>query len=175
MKELSGEPDWPVKVIRSSQRRKTVGARLEDGVLVIRAPASINDKELAPIIEGLRKRMVRRARVVPQTDEMLEKRARELNRKYFGGRLKWQTVRYVKNQNSRFGSCTPADGTIRLSDRLATMPTWVRDYVLVHELAHLLEANHGPNFWKLVNRYPLTERARGYLMAVGLESDAGAE
>lgn len=84
-------------------------------------------------------------------------------------------MRYVKNQNSRFGSCTPADGTIRLSDRLATMPTWVRDYVLVHELAHLLEANHGPNFWKLVNRYPLTERARGYLMAVGLESDAGAE
>lgn len=86
MKESSGEPDWPVKVIRSSQRRKTVGARLEDGVLVIRAPASISDKELTPIIEGLRKRMVRRARVVPQTDEMLEKRARELNRKYFGGR-----------------------------------------------------------------------------------------
>lgn len=175
MKESSGEPDWPIKVIRSSQRRKTVGARLEDGVLVIRAPASISDKELAPIIENLKKRVSRRARAVPQTDEMLEKRARELNRKYFDGRLKWQTVRYVKNQNSRFGSCTPADGTIRLSDRLATMPTWVRDYVLVHELAHLLEANHGPNFWKLVNRYPLTERARGYLMAVGLESDAGAE
>ena len=175
MKKPPTEPDWPVKIIRSNQRRKTVGARLEDGVLVIRAPASISDKELAPIIESLRKRVSRRARTMPQTDEMLEKRAQEMNRKYFDGHLKWQSVRYVTNQNSRFGSCTPEDGTIRLSDRLATMPAWVRDYVLVHELAHLLQANHGPKFWELVNRYPLTERARGYLMAVGLEDVDGTE
>ena len=76
----------------------------------------------------------------------------------------------MTNQNkSRIGSCTPANGAIRLSHRLAAMPAFVRDYVIVHELAHLLEANHGPRFWKLVNRYPKTERARGYLMAVGLE------
>jgi predicted metal-dependent hydrolase len=170
MKDPSPPPDWPVHIIRSAQRRKTVSARLEDGVLVIRAPASISDKDLAPIIEGLKKRMGRRNRRAPQTDELLEKRARELNRKYFDGRLHWTSVRYVTNQNSRFGSCTPDDGTIRLSDRLAAMPVWVRDYVLVHELAHLVEANHGSKFWKLVNRYPLTERARGYLMAVGLEA-----
>ncbi len=161
--------DWPVQIIRSAQRRKTVSARLEDGVLVVRAPAAIRDDELAPIIEGLKKRMLKRSQIAPQTDEALEKRARELNKKYFDGRLSWRSVRYVTNQNSRFGSCTPDNGTIRLSDRLASMPSWVRDYVLVHELAHLLEANHGPKFWKLVNRYPLTERARGYLMAVGLE------
>ena len=172
MKQSTPPPDdWPVQIIRSDQRRKTVSARLENGVLIIRAPASLKDEELAPIIEGLKKRMQRRSRVIPQTDEALEKRARELNRKYFDGRLNWVSVRYVGNQNSRFGSCTPDNGTIRLSDRLATMPTWVRDYVLVHELAHLVEANHGPKFWKLVKRYPLTERARGYLMAVGLEAD----
>ncbi|MEZ4538853.1 MAG: M48 family metallopeptidase [Chloroflexota bacterium] len=169
MKDSKPPPDWPVQIIRSARRRKSVSARLEDGVLIIRAPATIRDDELAPIIEGLRKRMLKRGRIAPQTDETLEKRARELNRKYFDGRLSWRSVRYVTNQNSRFGSCTPEDGTIRLSHRLASMPAWVRDYVLVHELAHLLEANHGANFWKLVSRYPLTERARGYLMAVGLE------
>ena len=164
-----------MRVVRSAQRRKTVSARLEEGVLVVRAPASMRDEELAPIIDGLKRRIRRRGRSAPQSDESLEKRAQELNKKYFDGRLKWQSVRYVTNQNSRFGSCTPADGTIRLSHRLATMPVWVRDYVLVHELAHLVEANHGPRFWKLVNRYPLTERARGYLMAVGLETISGDE
>jgi predicted metal-dependent hydrolase len=167
------DSNWPVKVIRSAQRRKTVSAVLEEGVLVIRAPESMSDAELAPIIANLKGRLQRRTVKTPQTDEDLERRARELNRKYFNSRLRWQSIRYVTNQNSRFGSCTPDDGTIRISHRLATMPAWVRDYVLVHELAHLEEANHGPRFWQLVNRYPLTERARGYLMAVGLEEVNG--
>ena len=64
------------------------------------------------------------------------------------------SVRWVTNQGSRWGSCTPADRTIRLSTRLQGMPSWVVDYVLVHELAHLLEAGHGPAFWELVDRYP---------------------
>lgn len=175
MGEANPEGNWPVRIVRSARRRKTVGARLEKGVLVIRAPASMTDSELEPIIAGLRARMTRRERVKPLSDSDLEKRARELNREYFDGRLKWQSVRYVTNQNTRFGSCTPEDATIRLSHRLAAMPTWVRDYVLVHELAHLVEGNHGPRFWKLVNRYPLTERARGYLMAIGLEEDTVAD
>ena len=98
-------------------------------------------------------------------------RASELNRHYFDGRLQWTSMRWVTNQNKRFASCTPSQGTIRISHRLATMPKFVLDYVIVHELAHLIEANHGANFWKLVARYPKTERARGYLMAVGLEDD----
>lgn len=173
MNKTQPDGDWPVQVIRSAQRQKTVSARLEDGVLIVRAPVTISDKELAPIIDNLKRRMQRRKANTPQTDEQLEKRAREINRQYFGGRLRWKSIRFVTNQNSRFGSCTPDEGTIRLSHRLASMPGWVRDYVLVHELAHLQEANHGPRFWQLVNRYPLTERARGYLMAVGLEEVSG--
>lgn len=171
MDKRNEQGNWPVKIVRSQRRRKTVGARLEKGVLVIRAPAELSDAELEPIIAQLQTRMVRREQVKLLSDADLEKRARELNRRYFDGRLEWQSIRYVTNQNTRFGSCTPQDATIRLSHRLATMPNWVLDYVIVHELAHLVEGNHGPDFWKLVNRYPKTERARGYLMAVGLEDD----
>lgn len=170
--DMAKEQEWPVEVVRSARRRKTVSVELKSGVLVVRAPARMSDAELKPIIDKLTKRLKRRVRPIPQTDDDLEKAARNLNKRYFAGKLRWQSIRYVKNQTKRFGSCTPSMGTIRLSDRLAAMPKWVRDYVVVHELAHLEEANHGPRFWKLVNRYPLTERARGYLMAVGLEEES---
>lgn len=160
---------WPVEIIRSRRRKRTVSAELKNGVLQVRAPATMNDADLAPIIEKLQKRLHKRVNKPPQSDAELEKRAQTLNKRYFNGRLRWQSIRYVTNQNKRFGSCTPSQGTIRLSHRLAAMPAWVRDYVIIHELAHLEEANHSPSFWELVNQYPLTERARGYLMAIGLE------
>lgn len=158
-----------VKIVRSKKRKKTVSAREVNGQFIIQAPAAMSDIDLQPIIEKLQKRWQNRRAKTRLDNAALQRRAQELNRQYFNGELKWKTVKWVTNQEKRFGSCTPANGTIRLSSRLATMPVFVRDYVLVHELAHLVEANHGPEFWKLVYRYPRTERARGYLMAVGLE------
>jgi hypothetical protein len=64
---------------------------------------------------------------------------------------------------TRWASCTPEDGSIRVSERLRSVPSWVLDYVLVHELAHLRVAGHDAAFWSLVTRYPRAERARGYL------------
>lgn len=167
--------DWPVEIVRSPKRKKTVSAELKNGVLLVRAPARMSNKELAPIIEKLKKRLHKKVHRTPKSDAELEAIAHQLNQTYFSDRLTWQSIRYVTNQNKRFGSCTPATGTIRLSHRLASMPDWVLTYVIMHELAHLEEANHGPNFWALVNQYPLTERARGYLMAIGLEEDALGE
>lgn len=159
-----------IKIVRSKKRKKTVSARVVDGEFVVQAPARMSEAELRPIIDKLHDRWQKRKAKAELDDQALHRRALELNRQYFEGKLKWDSIKWVTNQNSRFGSCTPHNGTIRLSHRLATMPAFVRDYVIVHELAHLLEANHGPKFWKLVNRYPKTERARGYLMAVGLEA-----
>lgn len=158
-----------IKIVRSKKRKKTISAREVDGKFVVQAPASMSDAELQPIIKNLQKRWQKRQAKSNLDDKALHRRAQELNRLYFNGKLKWKSIEWVTNQNSRFGSCTPGNSTIRLSHRLASMPVFVRDYVIVHELAHLIEANHGPKFWKLVNRYPKTERARGYLMAVGLE------
>lgn len=164
---MSGAP--AVRIIRSEKRSKTVHARLEDGVMEVRAPAEMSDEELAPIVEKLRRRLQRRQTKKSLDDGDLEKRAADLNQRYFEGKLTWESIRWVTNQEKRYGSCTPAHRTIRISHRLAQTPNFVLDYVIVHELAHLLEANHGQQFWKLVNRYPKTERARGYLMALGLE------
>jgi hypothetical protein len=158
-----------VKVIRSKNRAKTISARVVDGVFVVRAPAGMSDAELQPVVDKLMARWQRRQEKRALDDSDLQRRAQELNRQYFAGKLKWQSIRWVTNQGKRFGSCTPDDATIRISHRLAEVPAFVRDYVIVHELAHLVEANHGPRFWKLVNRFPRTERARGYLMALGME------
>ena len=163
------KPALEVRIIRSKKRKKTVQAREVAGVLEVRAPANMSDEALQPIIEKFKKQIARRKKRSVLDDKGLAAKARALNRQYFGGRLKWESIRWVTNQNKRFGSCTPARGTIRISDRVAGMPGFVLDYVLVHELAHLLEPNHGKGFWDLVYQYPLTERARGYLMAVGLE------
>jgi hypothetical protein len=60
----------------------------------------------------------------------------------------------VADARTRWGSCSPAGtgraASIRLSWRLALAPFAVADYVVAHECAHLLEANHGPRFWALV-------------------------
>ncbi len=166
MEIMIKQKEWPVEIIRSRRRRKTVSAKLQDGVLVVRAPAKMSEAELRPVIANFQKRMAKRH--LPHTDAELVQLAKEMER-VINGRLPPYTIRYVTNQNKRFGSCTPAQGTIRISHRVASMPHFVRAYVVIHELAHLLEANHGRHFWQLVNAYPLTERARGYLMAVGLE------
>ena len=91
------------------------------------------------------------------------RRALRLSDEYLGGLAQPESIRWVENQRSRWGSCTPGDRSIRLSARLQQMPAWVVDYVLVHELAHLLEVGHNDRFWAWVDRYPRAERAKGYL------------
>jgi predicted metal-dependent hydrolase len=129
----------------------------------------MSDEALQPIITRLRNRLDRRKIKKELSDADLARRAQALNRAYFHGRLVWTSLEWTTNQDHRWGSCTPTTGAIRISHRLATLPEWVLDYVIVHELAHLVEANHGPRFWALVQRYPKTERARGYLMALSGE------
>ena len=108
------------------------------------------------------------------SDDDLMARAETLNHDYFGGRATPTSVRWVTNQRTRWGSCTPLDGTIRISTRVQPMPGWVLDYVLVHELAHLLEPSHNTRFWAWVDRYPQAERAKGFLEGYSSASDEPA-
>ena len=153
-----------VLIKRSARRRKTIQARMVGGNMEVLAPASISDAVLQGHIEKLRSRLEKR--VYPKDDAHLHKRACHLNSKYFQGNLAWNSIQYSTNQERRRGSCNCVARTIRISSKLAKLPQWVEDYVIVHELAHLLEPNHGKRFKALVRRYPLAERAIGFLIAI---------
>jgi predicted metal-dependent hydrolase len=154
--------ELPVEVVRSTRRHKTIQARVVDGRIRVHVPASLGpaqvDAEVRRMVERLERR--RRGR---QGDVDLERLARDLCRRFD---LPGPTsVRWVTNQRSRWGSCTTTTGEIRLSDRLRPWPRYVIEYVLVHELCHLVVADHSPAFYVLVDRYPGAERARGFLDA----------
>jgi hypothetical protein len=162
-----------VEVVRSRKRRKTVQARQVGDVLRVSVPATLTRSEEEMWVSE----MLRRVELRQSRGEIdLNERARALSAKFALASPK--EIRWVDNQRFRWGSCTPGDGTIRISSRLAKEPSWVLDYVIVHELAHLHVRGHGEAFWDLVDRYPLMERARGFLIARGVEDpddDAGAD
>ena len=156
----TGSPPFRVEVTRSAKRRRTVGARLVGDVLQLAIPSWMTRAEEAHWTREMSTRFTRRL----SADRIdLTGRAANLGRRY--GFPHPREIRWADDMTSRWGSCTPATGTIRISTRIARFPDWVVDYVIVHELAHLEVPGHGDDFWRLVGRYPRTERAIGYLIA----------
>ena len=162
-----------VEVRRSRRRRRTVAAYREDEKVIVLLPARMTRAEEREWVATMLARLEKQEKRRKPSDAALMKRARDLNAKYLDGAAVPATVRWVDNQNSRWGSCTPDDRAIRLSRRLQGMPVWVLDYVLVHELAHLIEIGHTPAFWALVDRYPRAERAKGFLEGVAAAGQLG--
>ncbi|CAH0230381.1 hypothetical protein SRABI83_02605 [Arthrobacter sp. Bi83] len=177
--QLTTHDGSPVVVRRSARRRRTVAAFWENGTAVVAIPAHFSRAQEAEWV----RRMLDKLKVQgdrqskggrrPATDSALASHAAELSARYLGGRAVPTSVRWVSNQNSRWGSATPADGSIRLSDKLRPMPQWVIDYVLLHELAHLLVAGHNAAFWKLLEAYPETARAKAFLEGVSFATSRG--
>jgi predicted metal-dependent hydrolase len=164
-----------VEVRRSMRRRSTVSAYREGDTVVVLLPGRMSQADEAHWIATMLQRLDAQEQRRWPTDEELLRRAHALSRRYLDGKARPRTVRWVSNQNARWGSCTPADRAIRLTTRLRGMPEWVLDYVLLHELAHLLVSTHGPRFWTLLDGYPHTQRARGYLEGFAAATRHGAD
>ena len=162
-------------MVSSPRRRRTVSARLVSGVLEIRVPQWMSDRERAVWVERMRARIERQVRRAQPSHDRLQERAQRLNARFFGGRLRWSSIAFSDRQESRWGSCSYPAGVIRISERASRLPDWVLDYIVVHELAHLEVAEHSAAFWKLVGTYALTERARGYLIALDHTAGRAAE
>jgi predicted metal-dependent hydrolase len=155
-----------VEIRRSRRRKRTVRAYREGDKTIVLVPAHLSVEEEQRHVRSLVERLDRREKATRPSDTELLGRATELSERWLDGRAVPASVRWVSNQNTRWGSCTSGDRTIRLSDRLKGMPEWVIDYVLLHELAHLIEPNHSARFWALVEAYPHTVRAKGFLEGV---------
>jgi predicted metal-dependent hydrolase len=158
-----------ITIVRSKRRKKTIQTKYGDGRLWIYLPAGMSTKDEQKWINRMIERNERwqqQKRTLKENDTWLLQRAQELNRKYFDEVLDF-SITFVTNQHSRFGSCTSIDKTIRISERVKTMPSWVQDYIIIHELTHLLHPDHSKKFWEIVNHYKYAERAKGYLIAVG--------
>ncbi|WP_345469823.1 M48 family metallopeptidase [Glutamicibacter ectropisis] len=167
--EFVSPDDIPVRVERSTKRRKTISSQWRDETLIIQVPAALDERTERSFVEEMLKkyRNGRQRRDARHTDSALERRAHELDQHYFDGSASPTTVRWVTNQNKRWGSASYQQRSIRLSSKLQQMPTWVRDYVLVHELAHLASprTGHGPEFQKLLNKFERRSEADLYLEA----------
>jgi predicted metal-dependent hydrolase len=158
-----------VEIVRSPRRKRTISAEeLAGGVIRILLPAGMSAEEEAQWVDKMVSRLERRRRRTPSSDADLTERAAALAARY--DLPAPASIRWVDNQRTRWGSCTVNDRAIRLSSVLIGYPDWVIDYVIVHEMAHLVEPTHSPRFWKLVARYPRAERARGFLMAKELDA-----
>ena len=155
-----------IEVRRSRQRRRTVSAYREGGRTIVLIPARFSAHEEHVWVDAMVRRLAAGDKRRRPSDEQLLARSADLSRRFLGGLAKPVSIAWVTNQSSRWGSCTPADGTIRISARVKGMPSWVLDYVILHELTHLLQPGHGAEFWSLLQSYPRTERARGYLEGV---------
>jgi predicted metal-dependent hydrolase len=158
--------DFRVVVTRSKKRKRSVGAHLVGDTLKLAIPSWMSGAEEAHWIEVMSARF-RRQMSADRVD--LVARSALLARRFdLAVPLE---IRWSDDMTTRWGSCTPGTGTIRISTRIAAFPDWVIDYVIVHELVHLRIPGHGNDFWVAAHRFPKAERAIGYLMAKSGETD----
>lgn len=160
---VAGGPTFRVELRRGSTRRRNVEGVLRDGVFVVSYPPRMALADAERIAQELALRMERR---VAADHIDLAARARRLAREL--DLPEPVSIEWSARQRSLWGTCLPGAGVIRISQRLAEYPRFVLDYVIVHELAHLVAPDHGPRFRALVARYAKAERAIGFLMALDL-------
>ncbi len=160
-----------VEVRVSRRRKKTAGAHWEGDRIVVVVPSHLRGAERDRMVDELAGRLRRHRPYLDASDEDLRARAVDLGRRYLDGVVP-ASIRWSTAQTKRWGSCTVGTGDVRISDRLRVVPSWVLDAVIVHELAHIVEATHSPRFRELENRYPRQQEAECFLegYALGLDS-----
>jgi YgjP-like, metallopeptidase domain len=160
-------PRPEVEVRTSTRRRKTATAYWEAGRIVVVVPSHVRRADRPELVDWLVSRILAKRSRAGSSDEALARRAAQLADRFVGG-TRPTSIRWVTNQDKRWGSCSAATGEIRLSHRLRPVPGWVLDATIVHELAHLLHPDHSPEFHEIANRHPRQKEASAYLEGYSL-------
>lgn len=136
-------------------RSRASRARIVEDTIEITLAAGLSEEKRVDHISNLARRAISHA-VKP----LVEKRVHMLNEKHFN--FQFRKV-FIKETSSRWGSCSE-DANINLNFALLNAPQDVMDSVIIHELAHLKEKNHGEGFWTLVkNAMPDYSEKRKWL------------
>ena len=157
---------FSVSVVRSTKRRRSVSASMVGDVLRVSIPNWMSRAEEQEAVDEMVRRFKRR---IATFDIDLMQRARLLAKAH--SLQVPDVIEWGENLTSVWGLCTPTLRHVRISTRLVGAPSWVLDYVIVHELAHLHVGAHNAEFWAIVHRYPKAERAIGYLIAKSGDDD----
>jgi predicted metal-dependent hydrolase len=180
---ISGPEGDSISVVIRRDKRLKKSSRWErqnNGSILVRVPQRLPKRYFPELLDDISKQLKKmRKRAKRRTDADLQRRAQQINRKYFNGEVKWEAIRWVGNMKNRLGSVTTSGttkGHIRISDRIKNWPSWVIDYIIAHELTHTIHPNHSPDFWEALKKtYPLTERARGFVKGVGFSEGLDLE
>lgn len=157
----------PVEVRTSARRRKSATAYFEQGRIVVVVPSHVRGADRQEIVSSLVDRLLARGPLAARSDEELGRRAVALADRYVDG-VRPRSIRWVTNQDRRWGSCSSHSGDIRISRRLLAAPAWVLDATIVHELAHLVHPDHSPAFHALADRFPRQREAAVFLQGYSL-------
>jgi predicted metal-dependent hydrolase len=98
-----------IEVRRSRRRRRTVSAYREGGRTIVLIPARFSVDEERTWVDAMMRKLAAGDKRRRPSDQQLLERAADLSRRYLGGRAKPLSITWVTNQNSRWGSCTPAE------------------------------------------------------------------
>jgi predicted metal-dependent hydrolase len=169
--------DRPEVEIRASTRRKKTGnAHWSGSRIVVQIPARVRGRDRREFVDELVEKLLTQRPQNAGGDGALEERAHTLADLYNDG-VRPSSVRWVNNQQARWASCSPGSKEIRVSSRLRQCPEWVIDAVLVHELAHLQEADHSARFYEIADRHPRQSDSGtfldGYALGLGLRIESG--
>ena len=148
-------------------KRKNVSIKIENGKVIVKAPLGLAKREIKSIVEKHRawiERAIERDKLKRDKYEIMDDLQIKLLKKQAGEYLTELCRRYadimgvsynrisITSAKKRFGSCS-SNKNISFSYLLMLYPEAAREYVVVHELAHLTEMNHSARFYAIVEKY----------------------